>query len=124
MFLFAAIPPVTYAASALKELSLPHGLFDEKTPVDTPSPLDAFMPIIAAKSENDGLLIVVDGCKCFKRMLEEKVEHCVCGVVDGLLAPISIGLLRVFLNQKRTLSIRESVCFFRWLSEHCAGKRL
>jgi hypothetical protein len=117
----AALPPVSYTTHALKELSLPHGLFDEKTSVDSPSPLDPLMPIIAAKSENDGPLTILDGCKRFMKMLDNKVERCACGVFDGTIDAISMGLIRIYLNQKRLLSVRESVCFFKWLRNNGEG---
>ncbi len=118
---FAALPPLAYTTVALEELSLPHGLFDDNIPVNPPSPLDRFMPLIAAKTGNEGPLIIVDGCKRFKRMLENKTERCACGVFDGLLDDVSIGLVRVFLNHERPMSVRESVCFLAWLRDHCAG---
>ena len=85
------------------------------------APLDSLVPIIAAKISNKGPLIIVDGCKRYKKMLANDQKKCACGVFDGILNAKSMGLFRVFLNQKRPLSIRESVCFFKWLKKNCTG---
>jgi hypothetical protein len=113
--LLSALPPVSYKTMACKELSLPSELFDEKTPFPSMAPLDPLMPIIAAKIGRKGPLMIIDGCKRYKKMLEKKQEKCVCGVFDGVLDTKSMGCMRIFLNQKRQRTIRESVCFYKWL---------
>jgi hypothetical protein len=116
-----ALPPVSYKTIALKELAFPPELFDEQTPSSPLEPLDALTPILAAKSDAQGRLVIVDGCKRLQGMLEKKQERCAGGVFQGRLDAKSIGLLRIYLNKKRPLSIRERVCFYKWLIKNCEG---
>jgi hypothetical protein len=117
--LLPSLPPLSYKTCAFSELSLPHGLFDEGAPLDSFSPLDALMPIMAAQAGDQGPLVIVDGCKRFKKMSETGQERVACGIFEEMLDAKSIGLIRILLNQKRAMSIRESLCFFRWIKSNC-----
>jgi hypothetical protein len=116
-----ALPPVTYKTILIKELTIPHGLFDDKTVVSAAMPLDSLLPLIVAREKDTGTYTIVDGCKRFKRFVENNHETCACAVFDGVLDKKAIGFFRIFLNQKRSMSIRESVCFYKWLASNCGG---
>jgi hypothetical protein len=111
---------VKYTTFSVNELTIPPKLFDEKTIASAIAPLDFLLPLIVARDET-GTYSIVDGCKRFKRFVENKQETCACGIFDGVLDKKSIGLIRIFLNQKRPTSIRESVCFYKWLKSNCEG---
>jgi hypothetical protein len=115
------LPPVTYKTIFVKELTIPEGLFDDKTVVSAAMPLDSLLPLIVAREKENGTYSIVDGCKRFKHFMENKLETCACAVFDGVLDKKTIGFFRIFLNQKRPMSIRESVCFYKWLTSNCQG---
>jgi hypothetical protein len=116
---FSTLPPVTYKTILVKELTIPRELFDDKMVVYAALPLDSLLPVIVARDEETGAYTIVDGCKRFKRFVENNQEACACAVFDGVLDKKNIGFLRIFLNQKRPMSIRESVCFYQWLTSNC-----
>jgi hypothetical protein len=115
------LPPISYTTIRVKDLVLPQGLLDEKMRAYSPAPIDPLLPILAAQSDKDGPVVIVDGCKRFKLLLERGRETCACGIFNGFLDEKRIGLLRIFLNQKRRMSARESVRFYRWLTRNCQG---
>ena len=112
---------MTYKTILVKELTIPHELFDDKMAISAAMPLDSLLPLIVAKDEVKGKYHIVDGCKRFKRFVKNKQETCACGIFDGVLDKKNIGLLRIFLNQKRPMSIRENVCFYKWLTSNREG---
>jgi hypothetical protein len=115
-----ALPPIGYERVAIENLDFPRDLFDD-APASPPAPLDPLLPVIAARRAGGGRMTIVDGCKRFVRLRESGAHTCMCGVFDGFLDEKRIGLVRIFLNQKRQTGIRESVSFFRWLARNFQG---
>ncbi len=115
------VSSIAFETIAVKELLPPENLFDEKIPPAPAAALDALIPIIAAKNKEQGLYTIVDGCKRVTKMLETNQNTCVCGIFTDILDAKAIGLMRIYLNKSRDLSMREKICFYKWLNKNCAG---
>lgn len=118
--LLPAIPAVSYTTVPVEKLLMPPDLFDEKVLDLDGSDKDFLLPIIAAKSDNASTLVIVDGCKRARHFFNTGQTNCICGIFPDVLNEKAIGLLRIMLNQKRHLHIRESVLFLNWLEKNCA----
>ena len=113
--LLPRIPEVLFSIENVGNLRMPLDLFDEKTPPVSDAYRDALVPIIIMKSEIPGEFVIIDGCKRVRGFLEIGQERCSCGIVKNPINFIHAGLLRILLNNKRDLHIRERVCFWKWL---------
>ena len=120
--LLPAVPAVSYTTVPVEKLIMPTDLFDEKVLDLDGSDSDFLLPIIASKSDNAATLVIVDGCKRARHFFNTGKTNCICGIFPDILDEKAIGLLRIVLNRKRQLHIRESVRFLNWLEKNCAGE--
>jgi hypothetical protein len=97
---------------AIEKLSMPHGLFDDKIPINKASP-SLFLPVIVYK-KNDGYEIV-DGCKRYKVLKASRKKKIACGTINDEMDSTGAGLLRIGLNANRQLHAREKLLFLGWL---------
>jgi ParB-like nuclease domain. len=106
---------------SLEKLETPEGLFDEKTPLPSGTALDNILPIIVSKAEKSDRYCIIDGCKRFLALKKNNAKECACLVFSKVLDPKSAGLLRIALNEGRTMHLRERLRFYTWLMENYSG---
>jgi hypothetical protein len=74
------------------------------------------LPIVVAPVDG-GAYAVIDGCKRHRLLKSAGARTCEC-LVTGPMSPVEQGLLRLALNGSRSRTLRETVCFARWLRRH------
>lgn len=116
--LLGPIPDAVFASMPIEKLALPVGLFDEKTPLSSNRPFETLLPLIVAKTDHDDRYSIIDGCKRFLTFAKNNGKECACGILSKAVDPKNMGLLRIALNQGRTMHLRERLCFFKWLSNN------
>lgn len=116
--LLPRIPGISFSMEQVGNLRIPVDLFDTKTPVDEDNYADELSPILVTPSAEPGFFLIIDGCKRVNRFLKEGRKQCPCGVFAERLNHVDAGLLRIFLNKKRQVPVRERVCFLRWLEKN------
>jgi hypothetical protein len=95
----------------------PATLFDPETIPDPEHEPDLFVPLTVY--QQDGAFIVIDGCKRLMRARRVGAAHCNCMVLTPVPDEHTASLLRITLNQSRSLNFSEKYLFIKWIKDHC-----
>jgi hypothetical protein len=105
----------TFAMLPVENLRLPAELHHQAAGGEAMQGL-FFTPLVVWQSD-DGA-VIIDGCKRYEAALAKEQAKIACAVIDAPFDPVRAGLLRIGLNGRRPMQLREKYLFLRWLHAH------
>jgi hypothetical protein len=110
------INKIKYADIPIKNISLPKDLFDSSDIISKLQSTFYFYPILVFKKKDK--FTIIDGCK---RFLYLKKNHSIKNIYCAIALNVNeneLGLIRIILNNKRQLSIKEKFLFYKCLKNY------
>jgi len=109
---------VAYDCIHRDNLTFPHKLFDSRTQLVDHGLFNSFIPLIVIRQNSSNTYTIIDGCKRYAYYKQHGKVIFPCQIIITSLTASETGLLRIALNSKRKLDIREKYWIVLWLKDN------